>query len=171
MRTVALATIAFVVACGPSEEQATAQGQYLLQSLSFARQTADVSLIEEIFQPDAIFDDYADQISYEGIDEIIGYLTSIHEWGDDVYSTLGAVQTSATGATGEWTLGAVQSRPVPDLLGAATDREVVLSGVTIIEIRGGRITRAADYWDRARFLLQLGARVELPDGTVVEESP
>jgi hypothetical protein len=171
IRTGASAAIALLIACGPSDEQASARGQYLMQALAVARQTADVPMLEEIFQPDAIYDDYPDQVSYEGIEDIVAHLTSIHEWGDDVYLTLGAVQTSAAGATGEWTLGAAQSRPVPGLLRAATDRDVVVSGVTIIEIRGGRIARAADYWDRAGFLLQLGARVELPDGSILEESP
>lgn len=167
----AFAATAFLIACGPSDEQADALGQYLMQSLTFARQTADTAMIEEIFQPDAVYDDYPDQVSYEGIEDIIGYLTSVHEWGDDVYLTLGAIQTSPTGATGEWTLGAVQTRPIPDLVGTGSDRETVVSGVTIIEIEGGRITRAADYWDRAGFMLQLGARIELPGGTVLEENP
>lgn len=170
-RCLACAATALLVACGPSEEQAAALGQYLMQSLAFARQSADTALLEEIFQPDAVYDDYADRVSYEGIEEIVGYLTSVHAWGDDVYLTLGGVQTSPTGATGEWTLGAVQTGPIPDLMEAVTDREVVLSGVTIIEIQGGRIARAADYWDRAAFLLQLGATIELPDGTVLEENP
>ena len=171
LRALALAATAFLIACGPSDEQADALGQYLMQSLAIARQTADTAMIEEIFQPDAVYDDYPDQITYEGIEDIVGYLTSIHEWGDDVYLTLGNVQTSPTGATGEWTLGAVQTRPIPDLVGTVTDRETVVSGVTIIEIDGGRIARAADYWDRAAFLLQLGARIELPGDTVLQENP
>lgn len=158
-------------ACGPSEDQAVAMGQYLLQSLAFARQTADTATLEEIFLPDAIYDDYPDQIDYRGIEEIVGYLTAVHEWGDDVVMTLGSVQIGPQGAVAEWTLAAVQSRPIPDLLSTSTDRDVVINGVTIIEIDGGRIARAADYWDRADFLLRLGGRIELPDGTVLEENP
>lgn len=47
---------------------------------------------------------------------------------------------------------------------AACQSEVVLSGVTIIEMEGGRIMRAADYTDTQPLLLQLGARIELPGG-------
>jgi len=171
VRPLPLVAAALVVACGPNDGQADALAQYLMQSLVVARQTADTAAIEEIFQPDAVYDDYPDQISYEGIEDIVGYLTAVHDWGDDVYLTLGGVHTSPTGATGEWTLGAVQARPIPDLVGTVTDREVVVSGVTILEIEGGRITRAADYWDRAAFMLQLGATIELPGGNVLEENP
>jgi hypothetical protein len=170
-RALLFAAAAVLMDCGPSEEQAAALGQYLLESLAFARQTADTATIEGMFQPDAIYDDYPAQVTHRGIEEILGYLTSVHEWGDDVYLNLGSVQAGPIGATGEWTLTAVQSRPVPDLVGGVTHREVVVSGVTVIEIRGGRIARAADYWDRAGFLLQLGARIEVPGGTVLEENP
>lgn len=170
-RNLACIACAALLACGPSADQADTLGRYLLEALTFARQTADTTTIEEIFAPDAIYDDYPGQVDYRGIQEIVGYLTSIHEWGDDVYMTLGRVQTSRVGAVAEWTLAAVQSRPIPDLLTTATDREVVVTGVTILETDGSRIVRAADYWDRADFLLRLGATIELPDGTVLEESP
>jgi ketosteroid isomerase-like protein len=55
-----------------------------------------------------------------------------------------------------------------DRLPVATGREVVLNGVTIIELRDGRIIRAADYIDTAPLLLQLGGRIELPGGVVIE---
>ena len=158
-----------LAACAPSEDQAAAQGQYLLQSLVFARQMADTVLIQEIFTPDAIYEDYPNQIEYQGIQEIIDYLASVHEWGDDIYLNLGSVQTGPSGAVGEWLFAAVQSRPIPDLITTGTDREVVLNGVTVIEIVGGRIARAADYSDRASLMLQLGGRIELPDGTVIED--
>jgi hypothetical protein len=40
--------------------------------------------------------------------------------------------------------------------------------VTIIELDGERIIRAADYMDTAPMLLQMGARIEMPGGGVVE---
>jgi len=153
--------------CAPSEDEATALGEYLLQSLAFARQTADTAMIEGIFLPDATYDDYPNQIEYRGIEEIVAYLTSVHDWADDVYVNLGSVRSGAAVAVGQWLFAGVQSRPIPDVITTATGREVVLSGVTLLEIEGGRIARAADYWDRATLMLQLGGRIELPDGSVV----
>lgn len=156
-----------VAACAPSQDQADALGRYLLESLSFARQTADTATLEEIFLPDATYDDFPTQVEYRGIDEIVGFLTSVHEWGDDVYLNLGTIRTGPSAAVGEWFFATVQARPIPDLLAVGTGREVAFNGVTVIEIEGGRIARAADYWDRATFLLALGGEVRLPDGSVL----
>lgn len=159
-------------ACGPSAEEGDAIGRYLIESLTFARQTADTALIEELFLPDATYDDFPGQIEYRGIEEIVGHVTSPHEWGDDVFVTLGNVETGPASAVGEWYLGAVQNRPIPELVPTATGLEVTLNGVTLIEIEGGRIARAADYADRTDLLLELGARIELPGGGVLgEENP
>jgi len=167
-RRALLAALLAVAACSPTPDEADALGRYLLESLIFARQTADTALLEEIFLPDATYDDYPGQIQYQGIEDVVGYLTAAHEWGDDVYLSLGNVETGPTGAVAEWFFAAVQERPIADLLAVRTGREVSWSGITLIEIEGGRITRAADYWDRTGLLLQLGGRVELPDGTVLE---
>ena len=50
----------------------------------------------------------------------------------------------------------------------ASGREIVLNGVTVIEVEGGRILRAADYLDALPMVLQLGGRVEYPGGAVLE---
>ncbi len=154
--------------CGPGADEAGDLSTYLLQSLIVARQTADTLMLEEIFLPDATYDDFASQIQYRGIEEIVGYVTSVHEWGDDVFLNLGTVHSSATSGVGEWFLVAVQSRPILDLITTGTGREVALNGATIIELEGGRISRAADYTDMAPLMLQLGGRIELPDGSVLE---
>lgn len=166
--SLACALVALAVGgCAPSQEEADALGRYLAESLVFARQTADTVMMEEIFLPDATYDDYPSQIQYRGIEDVVGFLTSVHDWGDDVYLTLGGVRTGPSTVVAEWFFSAVQSRPMPDLVSTGTGREVSVSGVTILEIDGGRIVRAADYWDRTGLLIQLGARVELPDGSVL----
>lgn len=157
-----------VVGCAPSPDQPDARGRYLIESLIFARQTADTALLEEIFLPDATYDDYPSQVEYRGIEEIVGFLTSVHDWGDDVYLTLGNVRTGPEVVVGEWFLAAVQTRPVPDLVTTSSNRDVTINGITLVETDGGRISRAADYWDRSTFLLDIGGRIELPDGTVIE---
>ena len=55
-----------------------------------------------------------------------------------------------------------------EMVPVATGLEVTTNGVTIVEIDGGRIRRAADYMDTAPMLLQLGGRMELPGGGVME---
>jgi steroid delta-isomerase-like uncharacterized protein len=168
-RAAALVALAACAAtCGPTETQAVAENELLVRSLLDALQRADTAVISELFWPEAVYDDFASQLQHRGIEEIVGYVTSVHEWADDVYMNVGEVHVSAAGAVAEWMFAAVQARPMGELVPIATNREVVVNGVTIIEVDGGRIRRAADYTDTAPLLLQLGGRVEMPGGNVIE---
>lgn len=151
-----------------AEQEPTVRASELaLRSLAAAFESADTALIVDLFAPDARYDDFANQATYEGIDEIVGYVTAAHSWGDDVYMNIGQVHSSDAGAVGEWVFSAIQSRPMADLFPEATGREVVMNGVTIVEMLGGRIVRAADYTDTAPLMLQLGGRIVLPSGEEV----
>jgi steroid delta-isomerase-like uncharacterized protein len=164
----ALVAAVVLAACQPTEEQAVAQNELIVRTLIDAVALADTATIVELFWPEAVYDDYAGQLQHRGIEEILGYLTSVHEWADDVYMSVGDVHVSATGAVAEWIFAGVQARPMGEMVPVATGLEVTTNGVTIVEIDGGRIRRAADYMDTAPMLLQLGGRMELPGGGVME---
>jgi steroid delta-isomerase-like uncharacterized protein len=133
-----------------------------------AWESGDQALIEDLFWPQATYDDFASQQTYEGIEEIVGYVTAVHAWADDVYWNVGAVHVTEHGAVAEWVFSAIQARPIGSQIPVGSGREVVTNGVTLIELDGGRIIRAADYMDTAPLLLQMGARIEMPGGGVVE---
>lgn len=159
-------------ACAPAAERDAAaerEAELVMRSLMAAFETADVALIEDLFWAQATYDDFPNQHTYHGLDEIVGYVTAVHEWADDVYMNVGAVHVTTTGgAVAEWVFSGVQNRPMGSQVPVGTGREIVLNGVTVIEIRDGRIIRAADYTDAGALMLQLGGRIELPGGGVVE---
>lgn len=160
-----------LAACAPSDADRTAatnRSELVARTLMSTWSSADTALILDLFWPEATYEDYPNQVTYQGLEEILGYITQVHEWGDDVYMSVGRVHPAESGAVAEWVFSAVQNRPMGDRLPVATGREVVLNGVTIIELRDGRIIRAADYIDTAPLLLQLGGRIELPGGVVIE---
>lgn len=167
----AFAGLCAALSCtAPAAEQARlSEAELTIQLLAAAIATADTAVMLDLFWPEATYDDFASQQTYQGIQEIVGYLTAAHEWGDDVYMNLGRVHTTSTGAVGEWVFSAIQSRPIGDRFPLATGNEVVLNGVTIIEMEGDRIIRAADYVDGVPLILQLGGRIELPGGGVWEQ--
>jgi hypothetical protein len=172
VRAAALCSASLLGACTTGgADAASARNELLVLSLLSAQQAADTTAIADLFWPDAIYDDYANQLEYRGIEEIVGYVTSVHTWADDVYLNAGAVHSSPTGAVAEWLFAGVQARPMDGYVPTVTGREVVLNGVTIIEVDGGRIRRAADYMDTAPLTLQLGGRIELPGGQVIELEP
>ena len=144
------------------------ESELAVRSLAVAFETADTALIADLFWPQATYDDFPNQATYQGLDEIIGYVTAAHAWGDDVYMNVGTVHATRDGAVAEWVFSAVQNRPMGETVPTGTGREVVMNGVTIIEMEDGRIIRAADYADTAPLWLQLGGRIELPGGGVIE---
>jgi ketosteroid isomerase-like protein len=154
-----------------SEEGAQRASEIAVRSLAAAWERADTALVEELFWPQATYDDFPNQLTYQGIDEIVGYVTSAHAWGDDVYMNVGHVYAGETHAVAEWVFSAVQNRPLGDAVTSGTGREIVLNGVTIVELENGRIIRAADYTDMVPMMLQLGGRVVMPGGQVIELPP
>jgi len=159
-----------VAACAPVPRQGEAErkSELAIRMLLAALETADTTVVEDLFWPEATYDDFPNQITYQGIGEIVGYVTSVHTWGDDVYMNVGRVHAFENGAVAEWVFSAVQNRPIGTALPESTGREVVLNGVTIIELDGERIVRAADYTDTAPMWLQLGGHIELPGGGTIE---
>jgi len=162
-----------LVSSGCAQQDSTAaaasrESELVIRSLMAGWESGDMNLIEDLFLPQATYDDFPNQVTYQGLEEIVGYIVAVHDWADDVYMNVGSVRAYESGAVAEWVFSAVQNRPMGGLVSIATGREVVLNGVTIIEMRDGRILRAADYTDTTPMMLQLGGRVELPGGTVLE---
>jgi ketosteroid isomerase-like protein len=151
-----------------SDAEAFREAELTMRSLMSAFETADAALVQDLFWPQATYDDFPNQHTYRGIDEIVGYVAAVHDWADDVYMNVGDIHVSADGAVAEWVFSGVQNRPLGNQVPVGTGREVVLNGVTIIEIQDGRILRAADYTDTGALMLQLGGRMELPGGSVIE---
>jgi steroid delta-isomerase-like uncharacterized protein len=159
-----------VSACLPdatSDQQAN-EAELAIRSLMAAWESGDAELVADLFRPDAVYDDFPNQQTYQGTQEIVGYVMALHDWADDVYFNVGQVHVTRNGAVAEWVFSAVQARPIGTDVPVATGREVVTNGVTIIEMDGERIVRAADYMDTQPIMLQLGGRLEMPGGRVIE---
>jgi len=172
IRIISLAAV-ISIACGPSDDSnrftTTPESELTILMLAAAVESADSAIIAELFWPEATYDDFANQVTYQGIHEIVGYLTTAHEWGDDIYMNMGRINTGPTMAVGEWVFSAVQNRTMGNQVPFVTGREVVYNGATIIELESGRIMRAADYLDTAPLTLQLGGTISFPTDRIDEQ--
>jgi hypothetical protein len=165
---ICIAAFTLITACGGAGDgppTATSQAELTARTLMMVWESGDVDALSTLFRPDAIYEDFSNQVQYRGIGEIAGYVGHVARWATDLRMDVGAVHASPNGATVEWLLSGVQNRPIPRLLGVATNREFFLNGVTVIELDGDLITRAADYLDASSLLIQLGATITLPDGS------
>ncbi|MDH5590875.1 MAG: nuclear transport factor 2 family protein [Gemmatimonadota bacterium] len=169
--TLALAPALTLGACGgggPGDRREPTMGEAVAYDLMRAWELADTATLVALFRPDAVYDDFPDQTQYQGVEEIVGYLSQVHAWGVGVRVDVGNVRGSGDFAVAEWLVSAFQDGPVSPRLDADGGAEVLMNGVTVIELEGGRIVRAADYFDRTALYLQLGGRVEMPDGSIIE---
>ena len=129
--------------------------------------SGDVSGLEALVVPDVVYDDVPNAHRFEGVDGVRRYVRHVHAWADRGELEIVKVQSSDNAATAEWVMRGIQARPIPGRIPVATNRAFELKGVTIVELREGRIARAADYLDVLGFVIQLGGRVELPGGVVI----
>lgn len=171
---VPLALGAFLVAggCAPTAEgpsQQQVENEIAARTLMSLWGAADAQALAGLFHPDALYDDFTNQIQHRGLEEIAAYVNHVYDWSSAVDLSPLAVHAWEGGATVEWVLTAIQDRPIGTRLPTATGREVVLNGVTILEMEGGRIRRAADYVDALPMMLQLGGEIRLPGGAVVRQ--
>lgn len=159
------------LACARGEDAPSpllAENEIAIRSLMSLWESGRTEELTGLFWPDAVYDDFPNQAQYHGLEEISGYVEHVHTWATGVTMGVTGVHVSESGAVAEWVFSAIQDRPIPGRVPVATGREVVLNGVTIIEMDRGRIRRAADYIDVLPLILQLGGRAELPGGVVIE---
>jgi ketosteroid isomerase-like protein len=149
--------------------QAEAENEIAVRTLLSMIGSGDVSDVAGLFHPDAVYDDYANQRQYRGLEEIAGYLAGGTRWATAVSMDVLSVHVSDSLAVAEWVFTGIQDRPIRSFVPVVTGREVVLNGVTILEIEEGRIRRAADYTDALALALQLGGEVRMPGGVVLRQ--
>jgi ketosteroid isomerase-like protein len=168
----ALALALAGAACAPGgagPSQAEAENEFAVRTLVGMVASADATEVAGLFHPDAVYDDYANQHQYRGMQEIAGYISGGTRWATAVTMDVMAVHVFPTGAVAEWVFTGIQDRPIGSFLPMVTGREVVLNGVTIIQMEDGRIRRAADYMDGLPLVLQLGGEVRMPGGGVLRQ--
>jgi len=151
-------------------EDAARAAEVTMRSLMAAWESGDRALIEDLFWPEATYDDFPNQHTYQGTAEIVGYMLAVHDWADDVYWNVGQIHITDAGAVAEWVFSGIQSRPIGNSVPVASGAEVLTNGVTIIQLEGDRIIRAADYMDTAPMMLQMGGRIEMPGGSTIAGS-
>lgn len=105
---------------------------------------------------------------FSGVQEINKYISHIHSWASDIKMTTRNIKVSDEIGFIEWTLNAKQTRPIIGRIPVATNKNITLNGVSLIEVNNDKIVKASDYMDVLGFVIQLGSKVELPGGAVIE---
>jgi len=168
MRTVLqiLALAVVLAGCGQTPDLP----EQRVRQLMAIWESGDAGALDDIASPDVVYDDVPNDERFEGLDGVRRYVGHVHAWASEVQITIAAVHSGPDAAVAEWVMRGVQDRPIPGRVPVATNRAFELKGVTLVELRGDRIARAADYMDVLGFVVQLGSRVKLPGGVVIPPS-
>lgn len=170
-QTVVMAVAIWVASCGTDSSEPAPilkENELTARLLISDFQSGDASNVSGIFAPTAVYEDNSSAREYQGLREIAGYIGSVQSWADGIVMTINEMQVWKTGAVIEWSLSAVQHRPIPGVVATVTGHEVVVNGVTVLEITDHRITRAADYMDDLTMMLQMGGELHMPGGVVLK---
>jgi len=152
-----------LAATSSSSEEAERLGRALMAIWADGRRER----LAELVAPDAVYEENVERNRYLGPDGFARYVGHVHGWARDVAISLDRVLVGPGHADFEWTMTAVQDRPIEGRVPVATNRRVTIRGATLVETRDGRIVRASDHLDALGFVLGLGARLELPGGIVL----
>jgi steroid delta-isomerase-like uncharacterized protein len=130
-------------------------------------ESGDTAALDEITTDDVVYDDVPNTQRFEGREGVRRYIKHVHAWAGHIEIEVTAVHGGEKAALAEWIMRGVQDRPIPGRVPVATNRRFELKGATLVELREGKIARAADYLDVLGLVVQLGGRVELPGGAVI----
>ncbi len=145
----------------PRQTDYSADGEHLMQQFAEFWNSHDLSLLDAIYAPDAVFEDVPDETTYHGLDEIKTSFREDITYAPDVRIEVVSSFASADRGIVEWVWSGTQTGDIPGLL-PATGREFSIRGVSLFTFADNRIVRHADYYDAAGFLHQLGVEIRVP---------
>lgn len=132
-------------------------------------ETGDTLKTKKLFTKECTYTDIANNQVFSGVQEINKYISHIHSWASDIKMTTRNIKVSDEMGFIEWTLTAKQTKPIKGRIPVATNNNITLNGVSLIEVKNGKIEKASDYMDVLGFVIQLGSKIELPGGMVIGE--
>lgn len=121
-----------------------------------------------IFSKNAVYEAAQQNHTYKGLEQIRSYVGHVRKFAKDLTIEVISVNSTKSTATIEWIMTGIQDRPIPGRVTVPTNKEFMVKGVTLIRVEDGMITKATDYMDVLGFVMQLGAKVELPGGVVLK---
>ena len=131
-------------------------------------QNGNIEDLGAIVSENAVYEAAQQNHAYKGLEQFGSYVGHLSKFAKDLKIDVLSLNSSKTTATIEWVMTGIQDRPIPGSIEIGTNKEFKVKGVTLIEVKDGLITKATDYMDVLGFVIQLGARVELPGGVVLE---
>jgi steroid delta-isomerase-like uncharacterized protein len=131
-------------------------GKDLWNELQTLHRSHDLSGYASLYARDAVLTDPSGR--HEGREAIMAYIEEAEKPFPDLTMETSLVIEDGDTVVGEWTYRATHTAPLvtPDGEIPATGKMVELPGVSICELRDGKIAVRRDYFDNVALMSQLG---------------
>lgn len=126
-------------------------------------ETLDIDKIVEAYAEDGVHEDMAQNELFSGRDEIRSHLEPLSTEFTDPSSQFTHIVLGDQGVSVEWTFQGTYTGQVPGFP-PGTGEEILIRGVSVIELTDGQIQREREYYDVFGILQQLGL-VPAPSAT------
>ena len=135
---------------GVAAHSATSASKSIGQKWIDGWNSGDPEVFVSAFTPDGIYEDVTFGLKKKGSTELRDLHKFFHDFVGGLYVKLIATHVAAGHGTIEWMFGG------KDVGVFKTGKPFEVQGVSVIEVRGTRISRNLDYYDAATIMKQVG---------------
>jgi steroid delta-isomerase-like uncharacterized protein len=141
-----------------------AEAKIIAQKYVDSRNTVNVALLDEIYNPNVLVHDSSAPADIVGLDSLKEYYSHTHKALPDLVATIDETIVKGDKIVWRWTFTGTQSGPFHTPMGdiPPTGRKVKFSGVAIDRLDKGKIVEEWVYFNVLGFLFQLGFTVNPP---------
>jgi steroid delta-isomerase-like uncharacterized protein len=126
----------------------------VIEDLAAAWTAHDVDKVLALCTDDCVYEDVTMAVVNRGKGELKAFAGKVFGAFPDFTMTLSLRFVAEHQAAAEWTMSGTHKGDLPGM--PATGKAFSVRGASICELRDGKISRNADYWDMATFLKQVG---------------
>lgn len=134
---------------------ATTDVEVVLDGWATAWSSHDAERVLALFTDDCVYEDVTFGVVTRGREELRAFVNGAFAAVPDFTFRLTSRFVAGQWAGMEWVMSGTHEGDFPGLP-ATGKRFSSIRGATIVELRGSKIRRNADYWDAATFMKQVG---------------
>lgn len=129
-------------------------GESIIKDSFSAANSHDIDRFVSLFTDDCIYEDVAAGKVNRGKEELKAFFQAMLVWSPDFKLELKSVFCTGDWGASEWVLTGTHAGDLPGL--PATGKSFSIRGVSINQMRNGKVSRQSDYWNMMSFLQQVG---------------
>lgn len=138
----------------PPSRASTADAQRIASDFLAAWNDPQAKRMAALLAGDVEYVEVATSRRFKGPESIVEWVRSTHRWAPDIELRLLNVVAQHDVIAVEWMMEGTQTGEWPEV--RTTGKRFSVAGLSILELKDGRIAKGRDYWDQYDLMRQLG---------------